>query len=86
MNAFNFVMSDTQANNVHKLVASHCQSLKNWIASAAESGDLPRAQKLVAELRVHEALFAAFNVTAKYDIAEYTNKPVERTITVAETK
>lgn len=84
MNNFQFTMSDAQANNVHKLVASHCSALKNWIASAVESGDTERAKRMVDELRQHEALFAAFNVSSKYEIAEYTGKPVERVHIVAD--
>jgi hypothetical protein len=82
MNDFTFVMPDKQANNVHKVVASHIAALKNYIASAAEDGKLERAKRYVAELREYEALFAAFNVTAKYEIAEFSKKPVERTIQV----
>ena len=84
MNAFQFIMSDTQATNVHKLVASHIAALKNYIASAVEEDKLDRAKKYTAELREYEALFAAFNIPAKYEIAEFTGKPVERTIQVQE--
>lgn len=82
MEAFQFIMSDKQATNVHKLVASHIAALKNYIASAVEDGKLERAKRHVAELREYEALFAAFNITAKYEIAEFTSKPIERTIQV----
>lgn len=84
MNNFQFTMSDQQACNVHKVVASHISALKNWIASRVESGDTDGAKKLVGELREYEALFAAFNVSAKYDVAEWTGKPVERVHTVAD--
>lgn len=71
-----FTMSEGKARLVHQVVDSHMQALKNWMASAVEAGDLERAQKLIAELREYEALYAAFNMTAKLEIAEHTGKPV----------
>ncbi len=64
------------------MVDSQSKSLKNWIASAVESGKLEYAQELVGKLRENEALYAAFNVSAKYQIAEYTGKPLETEIVV----
>lgn len=79
---FNFTMSEAQARNVHKVVSSHMQALKNWTAGRVESGDLEGAQKLVEELREYEALFAAFNMDAKHDIAKFSDKPLQTEITV----
>lgn len=81
---FTFKMSEKQARNVHEMAKGHCGSLKNWIVSAVESGDLPRAKTLAAELREFQALFAAFNIDAKHDIAKYTGKPIVTEITVEE--
>ena len=64
MHTFNLTISQHQLSNVHKVVDSHIKALKNWIASRVESGDLEGAQKLTAELREYEALFAASNVEA----------------------
>jgi len=75
---FQFTMSEEQARNVHKVVDSHSQALKNWIASAVESEDYERAHRMVDELRQYQALYAAFNLTARFEIAEATGKPVER--------
>lgn len=77
-----FTMTEAKAELVHKLANSHMGALKNWIASAVEDGKLEYAQKLVAELREHEALFAAFNMAAKHTIAECTGNPLETAHTV----
>lgn len=82
MSAFTFTMSEEQARAIHKLVASHNSALKNWTATAVENGDLARAQELVKELRAHQALFAAFNMDAKHEIALHRGLPVERNIAV----
>lgn len=79
---FTFTMSEAQARNLHKVVDSHCQSLKNWIASRVEDGDLERAQELTRELRQYQALYAAFNMDAKHEIAKGRNLPVEQNIAV----
>lgn len=79
---FTFNMSEAQARNVHKVISSHCQALKNWTASAVEDGKLEYAQKLVKELREYQALFAAFNMDAKHEIAKARELPVERNIAV----
>lgn len=84
MSEFTFTMSDDQARNVHKVVSSYCESLKNWMASAVESEDYERSHRYVDELRQYQALYAAFNITAKYEIAEATSKEVERNIQVQE--
>ncbi len=81
---FNFQMSEKQARNLHTVVDSHCQSLKNWTASRVEAGDLEGAKKLVEELREYQALFAAFNMDAKHDIAKHTSKPLETSVVVAD--
>lgn len=72
-----FIMSEKQAKLVHQVVASHMAALKNWIVSAVERGDLAKAQILAQELREFGNLFAAFNMDAKYQIAEITGNPVE---------
>lgn len=72
-----FIMTETKAEAIHALIASHNIALKNWIASAVERGELERAQELVAELRSHELLFAAFNMQAKRDIAKNLNRAIE---------
>lgn len=71
-----FHMSAEQAGRVHQVVASHCEALKNWTATAVEGGKLEYAQELVTELRHYQRLFAAFNMSAKEFIAEATDKPV----------
>lgn len=79
MTLHTFEMTEAQAEMIHARVGSHMQALKNWSASAVEQGDLPRAQKLVAELRAHEVLYAVFNMPAKHDIAKGSGKPLETT-------
>lgn len=79
-----FQMTEAKAVLVHNVVSSHMAALKNWTASKVERGDLDGAQKLVAELREYEALFAAFNMPAKHDIANATGKPLETAHTVRE--
>lgn len=76
MTNFTLSMPEPQARNLHRVVASHMQALKNWAASRVESGDLAGAQALVAELREFEELYAATNIDAKYIIATATGKPV----------
>lgn len=76
MTQHTFTMSETQARRVHDLASSHIQALKNWTASAVESGNLAKAQELVADMRAFQAIFAAFNITAKHDVAEATGKPL----------
>lgn len=71
-----FMMTERKAELVHKVVGSHMQALKNWACGAVESGDIEYAQKLVAELREYESLYAAFNMTAKREIAGYTEKAI----------
>jgi hypothetical protein len=61
-------LNERDAELVHKLVASHCQALKNWIASAVEGGNAEYAKTLVHELRVHEHLFAKTNVETQRHI------------------
>lgn len=45
---------------VRALIVDHCGAYKNWIASAVESGDLPRASELVKTLREYEAMYHVF--------------------------
>lgn len=59
-----YVLTPAEARLAFAQVAHHCASLKNWIASAVERGDLPAAQKMVAELRTHQQLYAKLNVEA----------------------
>lgn len=75
----NFQMSEAQAVNIHKMADTHCKTLKNHIAMYVEKGDLAQAQKLCAELREHQAIFAAFNREASHQIAAWSNKPVDNT-------
>lgn len=74
MTIHTFKMTEAHAERVHALVSSHMQAIKNWTASAVETGDFEYAQKLVRDLREHEKLFAAFNMTAKHTIADHTGK------------
>lgn len=76
--AHTFTMTERQAELVHSVIASHTQALKNWTASAVERRDMGRAVELVKELREYEALFAAFNMQAKRDIAEGRGVPIEQ--------
>ena len=82
MTRHNFNMTENQAMMIHNLVASHCKALKNWIATAVERNENDRAKDMVTELREHEALFAAFNMPAKHEIAKHTGKPLETEHTV----
>jgi hypothetical protein len=59
-----YELTEAQATLVHTVVSSHCQALKNWMASAVEEGDTDRARRLVKELRQYEELFAKTNVEA----------------------
>ena len=77
---WNFRMTEDQAILIHDTMRDTIAAHKNWIASAVESGDLERAQRLVRELRKREALAASFNVRAKIDTADYIGKPVERDV------
>lgn len=72
-----FTMNEHKATLVFNVVKSHIAALKNWTASAVETGDIEKAQGLVNDLREYEKLFAAFNIHAKHEIAEYTGKPVK---------
>lgn len=49
-----------QNKKVRSLLESHCAALKNWMASAVESDDLPRAKGLLADLRAHEKMYHIF--------------------------
>lgn len=72
-----FTMTEAKAELVHAVVSDRCQSIKNWMAGAVESGDLEYAQRLVKQLRDYETLFAAFNMPAKHQIADGSKKPLE---------
>lgn len=84
MSRFTFTIPESQVAAIHRLAASHCEALKNWMASAVEAGDLPRAQSLAKELRQHQAIFAATNLSAKYAIAETKGVPVDRVVDMQE--
>lgn len=71
-----FKMSFDQAVLIHQVVDSHTQTLKNWIASAVESGDIERANHLVAELREYQTLFAAFNLKSRQETSRQLNRPM----------
>lgn len=79
---FTFTMSEAQARNVHAVVHSQCQALKNWIVTAVENDQPERAKEYARELRQYQALYAAFNMTAKHEIAKGRNLPVEQNIAV----
>lgn len=53
-----------QSAKVHQQISSHCEALKNWMASAVEAGEQDRAKELVRELRQYQDLFAMFNPIA----------------------
>ena len=84
MTRFTFSAPEAQARRVHDLVKSSLAAHKNWLCSAVERGDLVAAQKLVAEVRALEALFAATNIDAKYEIAKLLGRPLETDITIEE--
>jgi hypothetical protein len=67
-----FRMTESKAELVHAVVSSHMEALKNWIVGAVESGNLPYAQELATQLRDYQTLYAAFNIDAKYTIAEHS--------------
>ena len=71
-----FTMSEEQAERVHKLVRDQIASLHNWTASAIEQGKMDRAKELVEEIRSHQALFAAFNMTSKREVSDFTGEPI----------
>ena len=81
---FKFTMSEKQARNVHSVVNSHCQALKNWIVTAVENDQHDRAKELTRELRQYQALYAAFNMTAKHEIAQHSGKTLQTEITVGD--
>lgn len=54
-------LNTEQARAVHEQLSSHMAAQKNWIASAVETGDLPRAQVLVKELRFIQDIACKFN-------------------------
>lgn len=56
-----FSLGHDEADRIFALIESHTASLKNWIASAIEAGNVEYAQKLVKELRQHQELYATFN-------------------------
>ena len=82
MTKFTFTMTEDQARMIFKLVSSEMSAYKNWTAGAVERDDLERAKGLVKELRAHEKLFAAFNIDAKYAIAESNNEDVKTKVEV----
>ena len=82
MSVFTYTIPEQQVRNIHKVVESRCYALKNWIASKVEAGDLTGAQELVSELREFQALFAATNLSSRYEITEVTGRPIVREITV----
>lgn len=82
MQRFVYNMSERQAQLIHAQVASHMQALQNWTVSAVERGEWDRAKGLVEEYREYERLYAAFNVDAKRQTADYTGKPLETDITI----
>ncbi len=59
-----YQLNSREAELAFKQVASHMQALKNWIASAVEEEQFPKAKRLVVELREYQALFAKLNVDA----------------------
>lgn len=81
-NTFHYTMSEADAQNIHVVVRSHCEALKNHIASNVESGNNDRALKLVKELRDYQRLFAAFNIEAKKEIAQATGNDIKTSICV----
>src|SRR4051812_48581198 len=81
---FTLEMSERQARNLHRIVDSHCQSLKNWIASAVEHGKYADARRMAAELREFRALFAATNIDAKMEWAAHTGEELKTLVVVAD--
>jgi hypothetical protein len=81
---FNFSMSRAQAERIHQMAKSHIYALKNYMQTAVERDDLPKAKEYAAEIRAYQAIFAAFNMEAKIDIAEMRGKTVERNTVVCE--
>lgn len=81
---FTFTMSEAQARNVHAVVHSQCQALKNWIVTAVENDQPERAKEYTRELRQYQALYAAFNMTAKHEISQHSGKPLQTNIQVQE--
>jgi hypothetical protein len=64
-----FTMPEHQAERIHKMADERAQTMKNHICSAVERGDFERAQSLIKDLNEYRALFATFNIAAKYTIA-----------------
>ena len=84
MTLHTFTMTEEQARLIHEMAADRMAAHKNWTASAVESGKFEYAQELVAKLRKHEDIFAAFNMTAKHEIAQHTGKALETSHVVKE--
>jgi hypothetical protein len=72
-----FKMTEAQAELIFKMADQHVKALKNWTVSAVERGDIEAAQKLAAEIRAHQAIFAGFNVQAKREIALHTGRDMQ---------
>lgn len=88
MTTHHFEMSEDQARNVHRVVASHIAALHNHIATGVETNDtgVLEPKKLVAELREFQALFAAFNMDSKHQYADASGKPIKTTHIVENTR
>jgi Na+/phosphate symporter len=82
MTMHTFKMSETHAEMIFKLVDQHTSALRNWTASAVEDGDFERAQALVKDLRRHQDIYRAFNMSAVREIAARRECPVETQHTV----
>lgn len=69
-----YKVTASEAFMLFNLVDSQCKSYHNWIASAIEAGKFEYAQKLTADLRDHQRLYAKLNVPAHDMIDEMTEK------------
>jgi hypothetical protein len=59
-----YELTEEEAAMAFRQVASHCETLKNWIVSAVEHNDDDRARQMAADLRNYQRLFAKLNVDA----------------------
>lgn len=59
-----YELNEEEAMLAFRQVASHCETLKNWIVTAVEHDDGDRARQMAVDLRIHQRLFAKLNVEA----------------------
>lgn len=79
---FIFDMPEVQARRLHSLIDAEIASYKNHIVSRVSAGDFKKAQEYAHEVDCLRALYAAFNISAKYEIHTLSQKPLQTEIRV----